>query len=135
MRSEKGFSLIEIIVATALLGIVAVTLLTGMSIAFKTAMLSKQKVAVESLAKSQLESIKNQAYISATVYDPQDALKRYTPITVSDDLTAQGYSVAINTPQTVLNPDGDSNEVQNVTVVVKRNSNDVFTATCFKLSE
>jgi prepilin-type N-terminal cleavage/methylation domain-containing protein len=133
MQSEKGFSLIETLIALALMGIIAVTVLMGMTTAFRAATVSQERVAAESLAKSQLEFIKIQNYITAADYDPNDTLKCYAPIDIYDGLVKQGYTIAINPPQTIISPGAHGYEVQSVTVVVRRNGEEMLTTSCFRL--
>lgn len=133
MKSEKGFSLIETLIALALMGIVAVTLLIGMTTAFRAAALSQERVAAESLAKSQFEFIKAQDYITVADYDPDDALKRYAPISIGDGLVEQSYTIEIGPPQTIISPGARGYELQIVTVVVKHNTEEVLTTSCYKL--
>ena len=133
MQSEKGSSLIETLVALAIMGIVAVTLLMGMSTAFMAGAVSEERVAAETLAKSQLEFIKIQDYITAADYDPDDALKCYAPIDICDDLVEQGYTILINPPQTVISPGADGYELQSVTVVVRHNGDETLTTSYYKL--
>ena len=63
MKGEKGFALIGVLVAIAILGLVAVIFAGGISTGAKAVFVSDERATAESLAKSQLESIKNQLYI------------------------------------------------------------------------
>jgi prepilin-type N-terminal cleavage/methylation domain-containing protein len=62
MKSEKGFSLIEVMLAIALLGIVSVAFLGAMGTASKAIFIADERATAESLARSQMEYVKNQAY-------------------------------------------------------------------------
>lgn len=77
MKRQKGFALIEILVALALMGITAVGLLSGLATTFRAGTISQERVVAESLAKSQWEYIRAQDYIPTADYDPDDPEKRY----------------------------------------------------------
>jgi len=62
MKGEKGFALIGVLVAIAILGLVAVIFASGISTAAKAVFVSDERATAESLARSQLESIK-ESYI------------------------------------------------------------------------
>jgi len=65
MRSEKGFSLIEVIIAMALLAIVAVALLSGLSTGSRAIFVADERATAESLARTEMEYVKNQDYSDA----------------------------------------------------------------------
>lgn len=133
MQSEKGFMLIEMLVALVVSGMVAVALLVGLTTAFTGAAISHERVAAESLAKSQFEFIKIQDYITEADYDPSDPLERYASIDINDSLIEQGYTIEINPPQTITGAGALGYEVQSVTVVVRRNSEEMLTTSCYNL--
>jgi prepilin-type N-terminal cleavage/methylation domain-containing protein len=59
---SRGFTLIEVTIAIALLGIVAVTILTALSNASMALIIADRRATAESLARSQMEYVKNQGY-------------------------------------------------------------------------
>jgi prepilin-type N-terminal cleavage/methylation domain-containing protein len=59
---SRGFTLIEVTIAIALLGIIAVTILTALSTASVALIIADRRATAESLARSQMEYVKNQAY-------------------------------------------------------------------------
>ena len=132
-NTERGMTLIEILVAMGILAAVAVVFLAGMATSSKAVMISQKSVAIDSLAKSQMESIKSQDYINTDEYDPNDPNKRYSLITISPDLVAQGYAIAISTPQDVISPPvADSENIQRITVTVTHDEK-VFTLVGYKV--
>jgi prepilin-type N-terminal cleavage/methylation domain-containing protein len=133
MQSEKGFSLIETIIALALTGIIVVAFLGGLSTSFKGIQVSQERVAAESLAKSQLEYIGVQDQIPVIDYDPEDPAKRYQLITIPADLAGQGYTIEIGSPQAVVVAGGGWGALQSITVVVKRNSEAKLTISEYKI--
>jgi prepilin-type N-terminal cleavage/methylation domain-containing protein len=62
MRNEKGLSLIEVIIALALLGIVGLAFLGALSTASKAVMVTDERATAESLARTEMEYVKSQAY-------------------------------------------------------------------------
>jgi len=115
-RGERGVTLVETLVALAIFGLVAGVFLAGLSISSKSVMISQESVAAESLAKSQMESIKSQDYIAD--YDPGDPAKSYQAIDIPSDLVAQGYAIDIAVDQVDVTP---ADELQKITVTVTRN--------------
>jgi len=121
MKSEKGFSLVETLVALGLMAILAVGLLSGLATTFRAGGISQERVIAESLAKSQWEYIKAQDYILTADYDPADPEKSYELIDIPDELAMKDYTVEIDPPQAVTTPSEDSDfEIQSITVVIHR---------------
>lgn len=69
-KNEKGFSLIEVVIALLLLGIIGVALLSGLATASMALVIADERATAESLARSQMEYVKNQDYKDADIYDP-----------------------------------------------------------------
>ena len=63
-HKEKGLVLIEAIVALALIGLIAAGFLGAVGTSYKSTALSVEMTTSESLARSQMEYIKQQEYIS-----------------------------------------------------------------------
>ena len=132
MKSQKGFALIEILVALALMGITAVGLLSGLATTFRAGTISQERVVAESLAKSQWESIRAQDYIPTADYDPDDPDKRYQLIDIPDDLVVKDYTIEINAPQAIIGPD-DEFELQSITVVINCDSKQLLTISDYRV--
>ena len=131
-RHESGVTLVETLVALAILGTVAVTFLSGLAATSKAVMVSQEKVIAEGLAKSQLEYIKAQSYIPTAEYDPANPEKRYELINISSDLTEGGYAIDINPPEVIISSDGDSFELQSITVILRHNTEEVLTISDYR---
>ena len=132
--SQLGMTLIEVLVALGILAAVAVVFLLGMATSSKAVMVSQKSVATESLAKSQMEYIKSQPYIKVAEYNPNDPAKRYELINIDPDLVAQGYAIAISSPQDVISPPVPGSEnIQRITVTVTRNEVTAFTLVGYKV--
>lgn len=133
MKSEKGFALIETLVALALMGITAVGLLSGLATTFRAGTISQERVVAESLAKSQWEYIRAQDYILTADYDPNDPEKRYQLIAIPDELVVKDYTVEIGTPATIIGPDDGEFELQSITVVINCDSKQLLTISDYRV--
>jgi len=122
MKSESGISFIEILVSLSIVAVITVAFINGMSGAFKGIEISQERVAAESLAKSQIEYIKVQDFVSVATYNPGDPAKSYALIDIAADLIAAGYSVEIDPPQIVISGGEEGFELQSISVVVKRHA-------------
>lgn len=133
MKSQKGFALIEILVALALMGITAVGLLSGLSTTFRAGTISQERMVAESLAKSQWESIRAQDYILTADYDPNDPDKCYEKIVIPDELDVKGYAIEIGTPQAIISPEDNEFELQSITIVINCDSKQLLTISDYRV--
>jgi prepilin-type N-terminal cleavage/methylation domain-containing protein len=62
MKDEEGFSLIEVIVSLALLGIIAVGFLSALATASRATFITEERQTAKNLAESQIEYVKGQSY-------------------------------------------------------------------------
>ena len=119
MKGNKGFALIETIVALALLGIVAVVFLSSIGTAANATIVNDEQAIAESLARSEIEYIKDCSYqYSATEY----------PIDTALDIP-DGWSV--NTAVEALHDPDDG--IQKVTVTVQRSGKDKLSVIAYKV--
>jgi prepilin-type N-terminal cleavage/methylation domain-containing protein len=65
MNGEKGFSLMEVALAMALLGVVAVAFLTALATGSRTIFVADERATAESLARTQMEYVRGQEYSGA----------------------------------------------------------------------
>ena len=128
-RGQRGISLIETVIALAILGLIGVAFLNGLSTTSRAVAMSQERVIAESLAKSQLEHIKAQSYISIDVYDPM--ANYYEEIDIPDDLVGK-YDIEINPPETILEPAGGGFELQGVTVVIRCNGKAILRMSSYR---
>jgi len=109
--SSSGFSLIEVMIALAILGLVAVAFLSGLSTSLKAVFISDERSTAQTLAQGQMEYVKSQDYDEST--EPPQYVENV-------DLTPSGYTVDISAER--LNPEGDGTDdddgLQKITITV-----------------
>ncbi len=126
MSDEKGFSLVENLVAMLLLGIVGIVFLIGINVSAKSTIVGSEQTRAESLARSQMEYIQSQPYST-------DNPPAYAAIDIPDDYA--GYSFA--TPMAVHidedgNTTGSETGLQKITLNVVRNGKTVYSIEGYK---
>jgi len=104
-RNEKGFFLMEVIVAVALFGVVGITFVASLSTGFLTLRRTDEQAVAQGLAQAQMEETRSAAYISAPTSYP-------TTITVPN-----GYTVSVSA---FVISGMDGNTIQSITVTVSR---------------
>ena len=92
LNSERGFSLVEVLVALALLGIIAVTFLMAINVASRAILIADERTSAETLAKSQMEHIMNQPYNEADEDVNGDGIYNEAIYTEIDTSTEPQYS-------------------------------------------
>ncbi|MBM4447001.1 MAG: type II secretion system protein [Chloroflexi bacterium] len=124
-----GLTLLEVLVALGILAAVAAVFLLGMSISSKGVMVTHQSVTAESLAKSQLETIKRWPYDDAN--NPPD----YQTAKLTD--IPDGYDIDIAAIR--LNPKGDDptndDGLQQITVTVTHDTETAFIMVGYKAKQ
>lgn len=111
---EKGLTLIEVLVALAIMGLTAV-FIGGVYTALTASSVNTEFVNAEQLAKSQVESIMREPYVMRVDYNPGDPENSYSTINIPQELVALGYEIYIGTPQDVP---GSNENIQKITVEV-----------------
>ncbi len=116
---ESGVTLLETVVALAILGIIAVTFLGGLVTTSKSAFITDERATAESLAQSQMEQVISASY-NATGYSPASIPTDKDYIDYSANITAE----SLDTPD---------EGIQKITVTVKRSGEQVFTLESYKV--
>jgi prepilin-type N-terminal cleavage/methylation domain-containing protein len=118
MKSEKGFSLLEVTLAIALIGIIAVAFLIALAGASRAISIADERATAESLARTQMEYIKTVEYVP-------DATE-YTPAPIPDHPT---YSVTIDAKPVHATDDG----IQRITITVYHHDKPIITSEDYTL--
>lgn len=103
MKNEKGFSLIEVLIAIAVLGIIVVGFLGALGTGTKSAGITDERATAKNLAESQMEYVKNQPFNESS----------YAPAPLTGEYS--GYLVTIDPPEPVPGRNGD---IQKITINV-----------------
>jgi len=126
LRSQKGFSLIENIIAIAVLGVIGAVLLCGMAMAARSNIIANEKTTAESLAKSQMDYVQNLPY--DRFHNP--------PVYGLISNIPSGYTISVSAVR--LDPAGtglgNDQQLQQVTVTVLHGSKTISTLTDYKVN-
>ena len=125
LREQRGFTLLEMALAVAILGAIGAAFLTAQATGTRATNTLDETVQAEALARSQLEDIKNTAYnTDVGCYAAEDCYF-VTVVPPSD------YSLAVSTEQIDF---GASNALQKIAVTVNRTGSGkpVFSLATFK---
>ena len=117
MNNKKGFTLVEVVIAIALLSIVIVAVLGALSTSFKADVVHDVQTTAESLARSEMEYVREQDYFKApwsyelpSTPPPWDTDHTLTP--GHDNYTASVNAVPLNT---------NDRGIQKITVAISHN--------------
>ncbi len=100
MKDERGFTLIEVVVSLALVGIIGVGFLSALATVSRVTLTTDERQTTSNLAETQMEYVKSQGYAAS-----------YTPAPIPPEYS--GYTVTIDAVST------DSN-IQKITVTASR---------------
>ena len=115
--NERGFGLVETLVAVAILGVAVVALVLGLSTGSITVGEGNQELVAQSLAQTQLEYVKGYSYDpEATTYPTVD--------------TPEGYSICAEVGSI---PDADT-DIQRITVTISRDGEAILTVKDYKVN-
>jgi type II secretory pathway pseudopilin PulG len=111
---QEGQGLLEVLIAVAILGIVAVAFLSALATSSSALIIADERTIAESLARSELEYIKNSAY------DNTNNPPQYSPNPDID--IPDGYNINIEAVRLDPEDDGleDDDGIQKITVEVYR---------------
>jgi prepilin-type N-terminal cleavage/methylation domain-containing protein len=116
VKTQRGFTLVEVLVAVAVLGIISVPFFSALGSAHKAVSLTDERETASNMAKMQMESVKSQAYLAS--YNPDPVPSQYT-----------GYSAGIVT-ENINSRDG---KIQKITITIQHNGDTVTTLEGYKV--
>jgi len=116
IRGQKGQTLIEVLIAIALLGMIAVPFLTALSTSSRALIIADERTTAESLVRSEIEYVKSQEY---------NATGNYTDIADAD--IPVGFDVSLSNVTNL--EDG----LQKITITVERDSEPVLITSTYKV--
>ncbi len=111
---SRGFTLIDVLIAIALSGIIVIAFLSALSNASTILIITDERATAESLARSQMEDIKNQA--KSPTYVPSIP-PAYKDVGYSANITADLLKVGLQKITIVITHTHDGEEDDLVTLV------------------
>jgi len=127
--NERGTTLVETLMALAILGIIAVGFLGALATASKASFIIDERATAENLARSQMEYVKFQSYISYA--NPNHG--NYGLITAPAGYEVQITVVPIDPSTGQALPPGQDNGVQKIAVTIKHQGKQVITLQGYKV--
>jgi len=119
LKNQKGFSLVEVLIALALLGIIGAAFIGGLATASRSIYIADERATAENLARSQMEYVKEQPYLVGGAYDIID-LSAYPA----------SYSVSVTSNPLAGVPGG----IQEITVTVSHHGSVKITLVDYKVN-
>lgn len=92
IKNERGMTLIEVLIALAILGLVAVAFLSGLTTASRALLIADERTTAESLARSQMEYVKSQGYQEAE-FGQEAIYLTVTDLPEYEHYILEGYTV------------------------------------------
>jgi prepilin-type N-terminal cleavage/methylation domain-containing protein len=141
--SSSGFTLIEVLITLVLVGIIAIALLSALSTASMALITADERATAESLARSQMEYVKNQQY----EYAPDAGVATYQKITgIPEDYTVWSINrngqivnggsdddvIGIPWDSQTNQPLDEDNGLQKIKLVIKHHNEAVITLEGYK---
>ena len=128
--TEKGAFLVEALMALALVGIVAVGFLSGLATASEAALIADKGATAESLARSQVEYVKSQAYIDYA--DPGHG--NYELIAAPAGYTVEITVLPIDPDTGQPLPSGQDDGIQKITAIVEHDGRQAMVLDSYKVN-
>ncbi|MGB6874276.1 MAG: type II secretion system protein [Dehalococcoidia bacterium] len=122
--SSSGFTLIEVLIALALVGIIAIAFLSALSTASMALIVADERATAESLARTEMEYVKNCNYADLPTPSWSYELPSNPPSWDASHALPPGYDgYSLTVEGNIFDADGDGNDdidIQKITVTVSR---------------
>ena len=145
-KNEKGVTLIEVLIALALTGIITAGFLAAISTAAKASFISEQQAIAENLARSQLENAKDQTYQEALPggeVEYIEMVESYENFEIWSENRAgevvggetYNYIVAVpwNTDLNIASPNDTG--LQKIKIVIKHQDTEIYSLEGYKVDD
>ena len=111
MKNQKGFTLIELVIAIALMAVLAAALLGAMGASSKAFVLTDERETAKNLGETQMEYLMRQSYSDAGNYVKMDTstIPEYSPFVVDTPVAVR------------VTADNETVQMQKITITVRRN--------------
>jgi len=151
--SSRGFTLVEVLIALAILGIVAVAFLSALATASTALILADERTTAESLTRAQLEYVKSQPYNSTAPEAIYEKIPGGPGGLIPDDYLIKGLGEDGYISYPIINYLGETDDIlgvawnsanctaaeddtglQIVTVIIYHGGTRVLTTTSYKVN-
>lgn len=140
---QRGQTLVEVLIAIVILGMVAVPFLTALSVSSRAIMVTDDKAAAESLVRHELEYVKESPYnftgFSYQIPATPDNPPPWDSSRIALDDCYAGYAVNVtgvpinpDTGEALADPKNDQH-IQNITVRVYHGNRSVLNMSTYKM--
>jgi prepilin-type N-terminal cleavage/methylation domain-containing protein len=141
ITGQRGQTLLEVLIAIVILGMIAVPFLTALSVSSRAIMVADDKAAAESLIRSELEYVKDSPYnftgfsyvIPATPDNPppwDSSRIALDDCYISYSVNVTGVPISPDTGAPL--PPGEDLHIQKITVVVYHGNRTVLAMSTYK---
>jgi len=129
VRDQRGWSLVEVLVAVAILAVIGVAFLSALSTGYMALVIADEDTVAESLTRTEFESIKNAGYpIRLVAENPNPALSEFlSHRSVLNDLYAVDIEIA------ELADESQERPVQIITVHISHQGERVLSTQTYKV--
>jgi len=123
LKSQKGFTLLEVLISVGILSLIGVTFLGALNTALMAVVVTDTRETAKNIAEMQLEVIKDQEFNTAG----------YTPRAITDDYP--GFTIVTEDgkiyPQAITDRAGGA--IQKIDITVQWNNRSIYTLTGYKI--
>ncbi len=131
LKGQRGISFVETLVAVAILGAIGVTFMSAMYTAHRNVGIMDEQQQAETLARSQLEQIKDAPYLESGEYPVTVDLPSQYSMTITVTAPMHIGTLENNTPLEELVEDVSA--IQEITVFIYHGNTPVLLVACYKL--